>query len=69
MAQAHLSFALSLADLLRAQDELDLVDRLLSHLSLRSSKMTARIAVLIRDAGFAADVPARATERLDTEGA
>ncbi|MDX3851067.1 ATP/GTP-binding protein [Streptomyces sp. AK02-01A] len=60
MVQAHLAFAVSFADPLRADDELDLADRLLSHLSLRSSEMTARIATLVRDAGFAGDVPDRA---------
>ncbi|MEH0520630.1 ATP/GTP-binding protein [Streptomyces stelliscabiei] len=60
MVQAHLAFAVSFADPLRADDELDLADRLLSRLSLRSSEMTARIAALVRDAGFDADVPDRA---------
>lgn len=60
MVQAHLVFAVSFADPLRADDELDLADRLLSRLSLRSSEMTARIAALVRDAGFTADVPDRA---------
>ncbi|MGW1268325.1 ATP/GTP-binding protein [Streptomyces sp. NPDC002491] len=60
MVQAHLAFAVSFADPLRADDELDLADRLLSRLSLRSSEMTARIAALVRDAGFSADVPDRA---------
>jgi hypothetical protein len=60
MVQAHLAFAVSFSDPLRADDELDLAERLLSHLSLRSSEMTARIAVLVRDAGFAADLPGRA---------
>lgn len=60
MVQTHLTFAVSFADPLRADDELDLADRLLSRLSLRSSEMTARIAALVRDAGFAADVPDRA---------
>ncbi|MCZ1001073.1 ATP/GTP-binding protein [Streptomyces mirabilis] len=60
MMQAHLAFAVSFSDPLRADDELDLAERLLSHLSLRSSEMTTRIAVLVRDAGFAADLPGRA---------
>ncbi|UJV41683.1 hypothetical protein [Streptomyces sp. AMCC400023] len=60
MVQAHLAFAVSFADPLRADDELDLADRLLSRLSLRSSEMTARIAALVRDAGFDADLPDRA---------
>ncbi|MFD5913553.1 ATP/GTP-binding protein [Streptomyces massasporeus] len=60
MVQAHLAFAVSFADPLRADDELDLADRLMSRLSLRSSEMTARIAALVRDAGFDADVPDRA---------
>ena len=60
MVQAHLAFAVSFSDPLRADDELDLANRLLSHLSLRSSEMTARIAVLVRDAGFATDLPGRA---------
>nr|WP_308426844.1 ATP/GTP-binding protein [Streptomyces xantholiticus] len=60
MVQAHLAFAVSFADPLRADDELDLADRLLSRLSLRSSEMTARIAALVRDAGFSADLPDRA---------
>ncbi|TVZ75761.1 hypothetical protein [Streptomyces sp. BK340] len=60
MVQAHLAFAVSFSDPLRAGDELDLAERLLSHLSLRSSEMTARTAVLVRDAGFAADLPGRA---------
>lgn len=60
MSQAHLAFAVSFTDLLRADDELDLADRLLSCLSLRSSEMTARIATLVRDAGLAPDVPDRA---------
>ncbi|MGW0885076.1 hypothetical protein [Streptomyces sp. NPDC002671] len=60
MVQAHLAFAVSFSDPLRADDELDRADGLLSRLSLRSSEMTARIAVLVRDAGIAADVPDRA---------
>ncbi|MEI5525231.1 ATP/GTP-binding protein [Streptomyces brasiliscabiei] len=60
MVQAHLAFAVSFADPLRADDELDLADRLLSRLSLRSSEMTARIAALVRNAGFDADLPDRA---------
>ncbi|WP_336116500.1 hypothetical protein [Streptomyces sp. PTD9-10] len=60
MVQAHLAFAVSFSDPLRAGGELDLAERLLSRLSLRSSEMTARIAVLVRDAGFAADLPGRA---------
>ncbi|WP_329412202.1 ATP/GTP-binding protein [Streptomyces sp. NBC_00704] len=60
MVQAHLAFAVAFSDPLRADDELDLAERLLSPLSLRSSEMTARIAVLVRDAGFAADLPDRA---------
>ncbi|MEY9993145.1 hypothetical protein ABIE67_005177 [Streptomyces sp. V4I8] len=60
MVQAHLAFAVSFADPLRAADELDLAERLLSHLSLRSSEMTTRTAALVRDAGFAADLPDRA---------
>ncbi|MBP5907434.1 ATP/GTP-binding protein [Streptomyces sp. LBUM 1478] len=60
MVQAHLAFAVSFSDPLRADDELDLADRLLSRLSLRSSEMTARIAALVRDAGFDADLPDRA---------
>ncbi|MFJ3998499.1 ATP/GTP-binding protein [Streptomyces parvus] len=64
MVQAHLAFAVSFADPLRADDELELVDRLLSRLSLRSSEMTVRIAALVRDAGFSADVPDRAAALL-----
>ncbi|UCA54023.1 ATP/GTP-binding protein [Streptomyces sp. WA6-1-16] len=64
MVQAHLAFAVSFADPLRADDELELVDRLLSRLSLRSSEMTVRIAELVRDAGFSADVPDRAAALL-----
>ncbi|MBP0456528.1 ATP/GTP-binding protein [Streptomyces bomunensis] len=64
MVQAHLAFAVSFSDPLRADDELDLAERLLSDLSLRSSEMTARIAVLVRDAGFAADLPGRAAALL-----
>ncbi|MEV6652747.1 hypothetical protein [Streptomyces sp. NPDC051219] len=60
MVQAHLAFAVAFTDPLRADDELDLADRLLSRLSLRSTEMTARIATLVRDAGFAADLPDRA---------
>lgn len=60
MSQAHLAFAVSFTDPLRADDELDLADRLLSQLSLRSSEMTTRIATLIRDAGYSADLPDRA---------
>lgn len=60
MSQAHLAFAASFTDPLRADDELDLADRLLSRTSLRSSEMTARIATLVRDAGLASDVPDRA---------
>ncbi|KOG08389.1 hypothetical protein [Streptomyces viridochromogenes] len=60
MVQAHLAFAVSLTDPRRADDELDLADRLLSRVSLRSSEVTARIAALVRDAGIAADVPDRA---------
>ncbi|MFJ2650349.1 ATP/GTP-binding protein [Streptomyces sp. NPDC087420] len=64
MVQAHLAFAVSFSDPLRADAELDLAERLLSHLSLRSSEMTARIAVLVRNAGFAADLPGRAAALL-----
>ncbi|PVC97319.1 ATP/GTP-binding protein [Streptomyces sp. CS014] len=64
MVQAHLAFAVSFADPLRADDELELVDQLLSRLSLRSSEMTVRIAALVRDAGFSADVPDRAAALL-----
>ncbi|WP_419249125.1 ATP/GTP-binding protein [Streptomyces luteogriseus] len=60
MVQAHLAFTVSFAGPLRADDELDLADRLLSRLSLRSSEMTVRTAALVRDAGFSADVPDRA---------
>ncbi|MGQ4328620.1 ATP/GTP-binding protein [Streptomyces hayashii] len=60
MVQAHLAFVVSFSDPLRADDELDLANRLLSQLSLRSSEMTARIAVLVRDAGFDTDLPGRA---------
>ncbi|MEU3048480.1 hypothetical protein ABZ705_18545 [Streptomyces sp. NPDC006984] len=45
---------------LRADDELDLADRLLSPLNLRSTELTARIAALVRDAGLATDLPERA---------
>ncbi|MFF5519069.1 ATP/GTP-binding protein [Streptomyces coeruleorubidus] len=64
VAQAHLAFAVSFIDPLRADDELDLADRLLSPLSLRSNEMTARIATLVRDAGFAVDLPDRAAVQL-----
>ena len=64
VAQAHLAFAVSFVDPLRADDELDLADRLLSRLSLRSNEMTARIATLVRDAGFAEDLPDRAAVQL-----
>ncbi|RRR86090.1 hypothetical protein EHS43_05790 [Streptomyces sp. RP5T] len=64
MAQAHLAFAVSFVDTLRDDDELDLADRLLSPLSLRSNEMTARIATLVRDAGFAVDLPDRAAVQL-----
>ncbi|GAA3840234.1 ATP/GTP-binding protein [Streptomyces coacervatus] len=64
VVQAHLAFAVSFVDPLRADDELDLADRLLSPLSLRSNEMTAHIATLVRDAGFAADLPDRAAVQL-----
>ncbi|MFF7984777.1 ATP/GTP-binding protein [Streptomyces sp. NPDC007901] len=64
VAQAHLAFAVSFVDPLRADDELDLADRLLSPLSLRSNEMTARIAALVRDAGFVEDLPDRAAVQL-----
>jgi hypothetical protein len=60
MVQAHLAFAVAFTDPLRADDELDLAERLLSGLSLRSTELTARIAALVRDAGLAADLPERA---------
>ncbi|MEV6961335.1 ATP/GTP-binding protein [Streptomyces sp. NPDC051207] len=60
MSQAHLAFAVAFTDPVQADDELDLADRLLSRLRLRSAEMTARIAALVRDAGYAADVPDRA---------
>ncbi|MFF4509240.1 ATP/GTP-binding protein [Streptomyces sp. NPDC001401] len=69
VAQAHLAFAVSFSDPLRADDELDLADRLLSPLSLRSNEMTARIAALVRDAGFALDLPDRAAVQLAEIGA
>jgi hypothetical protein len=58
--QAHVALAVAFIDPLRADDEVDLADRLLSPLSLRSNEMTARIATLVRDAGFTADLPDRA---------
>ncbi|MGW0316078.1 ATP/GTP-binding protein [Streptomyces flavidovirens] len=64
MVQAHLAFAVAFTDPLRADDELDLADRLLSRLSLRSTELTARIAALVRDAGLAADPPGRAAALL-----
>ncbi|MER7223239.1 hypothetical protein [Streptomyces rubradiris] len=64
VAQAHLAFVVSFVDPLRADDELDLASRLLSPLSLRSDEMTAHIATLVRDAGFAADLPDRAAVQL-----
>ncbi|MEV7501637.1 ATP/GTP-binding protein [Streptomyces sp. NPDC093018] len=64
MAQAHLAFAVSFADQVRADTELDLAGRLLSRLSSHSSEMTARIGMLIRDAGVAGDVPDRAADLL-----
>nr|WP_317633486.1 ATP/GTP-binding protein [Streptomyces sp. HUAS 15-9] len=68
MVQAHLAFTVSFVDPDRADEELDLAARLLSRLSLRSSEMTARIAALVRDAGFAADVPDRAAVLLAEVG-
>ncbi|MEU2714550.1 ATP/GTP-binding protein [Streptomyces sp. NPDC007205] len=59
MSQAHLAFAVAFTNPDRADDELDLAERLLSRLSLRSTEMTARIAALVRDAGYAADLPDR----------
>ncbi|MBE8477727.1 MULTISPECIES: hypothetical protein [Streptomyces] len=56
VAQAHLAFAAALADPARADDELDLAERMLESLSLRSNEITARIAGLVRDAGRGADV-------------
>ncbi|MGW0771780.1 ATP/GTP-binding protein [Streptomyces sp. NPDC002676] len=60
MVQAHLAFAVAFIDPLRADDELDLAERLLLNLNLRSTELTARIAALVRDAGFAQDLPERA---------
>ncbi|MFF5476723.1 ATP/GTP-binding protein [Streptomyces sp. NPDC012935] len=60
MSQAHLAFAVAFTDPAQADDGLDLADRLLLRLSLRSAEMTARIAALVREAGYAADLPDRA---------
>ncbi|MEU2624768.1 ATP/GTP-binding protein [Streptomyces sp. NPDC007157] len=60
MSQAHLAFAVAFTNPVQADAELDLTDRLLSGLSLRSTEMTARIAALVRDAGSATDLPDRA---------
>ncbi|MGN9761037.1 ATP/GTP-binding protein [Streptomyces sp. SD31] len=61
MSQGHLAFAVAFTDPVQADDELELADRLLSRLSLRSTEMTARIAALLRNAGYAADLPDRAS--------
>ncbi|WP_247614620.1 ATP/GTP-binding protein [Streptomyces tagetis] len=60
MVQAHLAFAAAFTDPVQAGAELDLAQVLLAPLSLRSSEMTARIGVLVRDAGADADLPRRA---------
>ncbi|WP_327168341.1 ATP/GTP-binding protein [Streptomyces subrutilus] len=60
MVQAHLAFATSFFDPPRADGEIDLAGQLLSPVSLRSNEMTAHMAALVRDAGFAADLSDRA---------
>ncbi|MDI3407643.1 ATP/GTP-binding protein [Streptomyces cavernicola] len=60
MAQVHLSFAAAFAGPDRASDELDLAQRLLEPLRLRSNELTARVANLVRAAGNS-DVPGQAS--------
>ncbi|WP_324616674.1 ATP/GTP-binding protein [Streptomyces sp. NRRL F-5065] len=60
MVQAHLAFAAAFTDPAGADAELVLAEALLAPLSLRSSEMTARIGLLVRDAGSDADLPGRA---------
>ncbi|MEV5242934.1 ATP/GTP-binding protein [Streptomyces cinnamoneus] len=58
--QAQLAFITAFTDPERADDELDLAGHLLSGLDLRATTLTTKIAALIRDAGTADDLDARA---------
>ncbi|MEU5978706.1 hypothetical protein [Streptomyces sp. NPDC047315] len=60
MVQVHLAFACAFADRSRAEAELELAQRLLSRISTHSSETTARIADVVRDAGWEADLSERA---------
>ncbi|MEU2775007.1 ATP/GTP-binding protein [Streptomyces sp. NPDC007162] len=50
-AQTQRAFVLAFADPAAAADELDLAEQLLAGLDLRATRLTARIAALVRDAG------------------
>ncbi|MFJ5803702.1 P-loop NTPase family protein [Streptomyces decoyicus] len=52
-SQAQRAFAIAFTDPARADDELDLAERLLSGLDLRATTLTTQIAALARDAGTA----------------
>jgi hypothetical protein len=60
MAQASIAFAIAFVDPARADDEIEMADRLLAGVNLRSAVITARIAALVRDAGYAGDLQDRA---------
>jgi hypothetical protein len=65
-AQTMRAFALAFLDPNRADDELDLAERLLQHADLRATRLNARLAGLIRDAGTVRDIDDRA-QALHTE--
>ena len=50
-SQAHRAFALAFTDPQAADDEIALAEQLLTGLDLRATRMTVRIAPLVRDAG------------------
>lgn len=50
-AQAHRALVLAFADSGRAAGEIELADQLLAGLDLRATRLTVRIAALVRDAG------------------
>jgi hypothetical protein len=59
-AQSMRAFVLAFTDPDRADDEIDLAQRLLQHVGMRASGINASLAALARDAGQATDLEARA---------
>jgi hypothetical protein len=54
-SQAQRAFALAFTDPQLADDELELAEQLLTGLDLRATRLTVRIAALVRDAGTTTD--------------